>query len=520
MYLVDFKKAKKFYKLFSSIREVKQFKNIKILYKNPYLILSNLFDRDIFSSEYCINESLFHIGYRNYIIEKDLFSTFTRYNKITINIGRFFCSNNREKIKLFKKLISFYLIRNIFVHLIKIILSILDVILILIYSIFYVLIIKQFSNSKKYKESFDQIYTFTYFKSKGIKSVIYFYPNFDNKGNKLAFISNFHEYKFLFKGLIDSSFHRNIINALSIANIIIISKSLISLFSLYIWDLYLLNDFSYGKLISYLQSLKFINRKFYYLICFYCIPELINFNPSIVLVWNENQLHSKVISFGFGNILKFNKKLNIKCINYIGYPFFNNFYPHWIPSCFEINSNIWGTNKFMFINNQSLQEMRFSMKKFVNNDFIYEIAGNEINRHINNNSNIKVNSSIKNKFITLFSHANINDILIMLKYLNNNHNNLFISKPNIFIRLHPTLSKKNVIKNLINLKIYDINKFKFINRVNEPIEESIITSEYCIFSESNIINKAMMLNAKIIICKSSFIYDNPIYMSLNKKNYS
>ena len=99
MYLIDFKKAKRFYKLFSSIREVKQFKNIKILYKKPYLILSNLFDRDIFSSEFCINESLFHIGYKNFIIEKDLFSTFTRYNKLTINIGRFFCNNNKKKIK-------------------------------------------------------------------------------------------------------------------------------------------------------------------------------------------------------------------------------------------------------------------------------------------------------------------------------------------------------------------------------------------------------------------------------------
>ena len=108
----------------------------------------------------------------------------------------------------------------------------------------------------------------------------------------------------------------------------------------------------------------------------------------------------------------------------------------------------------------------------------------------------------------------------MLKYLNNNHNNLIISQPNIFIRLHPTLSKKNVIKNLINLNIYDINNFKFINKINESIEESIITSEYCIFSESNIINKAIILNAKIILCKSSFIYDNPIYMSLKMKNYS
>lgn len=518
MYLVNFKNAKRFYKLFSRKREVKQFKNIKELYKYPYLILSNLFDRDIFSSEYCINESLFHIGYKNFFIDKDLFSTFTRNNKLTIYIGRLFDHNNNERIKLLPKLISFYVIKNIFIHFLKCLLSLLDVFLILIYSVFYISIIKPFITKKDIKDHINEIYTFTYFKSKGIQSIIYFYPNFNHKDIKLGFVSNFHEYKFLIKGLIDSSFHRNIINALWITNILTIFKSARSLFCLYLWDLSLLKDFSYGKLISYFQSLKFINRKFYYLISFYSIPELINFNPNLIYVWNENQLHSKVISYGIGNFLKLNKKLNIKCINYIGYPFFYNFYPHWLPSLFELNANIWGSNNFMFINEHSLEEMRFSMEILKYNNCIFEIAGRKLNRHMNGTFDNNFKASEK-KFITLFSHANVNDILIMVKYLNNNCKSLINSKPNIFVRLHPTISKKIVIRDLIRLNVYDINKFKFINKDNESIEESIISSEYCIFSESNIINKAIMLDAKIIVCRSSFIYDNPIYMSLNRKNY-
>ena len=161
----------------------------------------------------------------------------------------------------------------------------------------------------------------------------------------------------------------------------------------------------------------------------------------------------------------------------------------------------------MFINDDSRKEMRFIMKNFQYNNFLYEIAGKELNRHAKNNFDNKINISEK-KPITLFSHANINDILIMVKYLNNNFKSLVISKPNIFIRLHPTISKKDVIRELTKLNVYDIYKFKFINKTKESIEESIISSEYCVFSESNIINKAIMLDSKIIVCRSSFIYDN------------
>ena len=74
--IVNFQKAKSVYKAFSLFRERKQFKMLKKLQYSPFLILSNLFDRDIFSSEYCINESLFYIGYKNYKIENSLLNTF------------------------------------------------------------------------------------------------------------------------------------------------------------------------------------------------------------------------------------------------------------------------------------------------------------------------------------------------------------------------------------------------------------------------------------------------------------
>ena len=78
------------------------------------------------------------------------------------------------------------------------------------------------------------------------------------------------------------------------------------------------------------------------------------------------------------------------------------------------------------------------MKNFQYNNFMKLLK--ELNRHAKNNFDNKINISEKN--LLHYFLMNINDILIMVKFLNNNFKSLVISKPNIFIRLHPTISKK------------------------------------------------------------------------------
>ena len=143
MKIINFEKANKIYKLFSEKREKKQVKMSKKLQNYPFLILSNLYDRDIFSSEYCINESLSYIGYKNYEIHNSLLVTLTRNNKISISLGRIF-SNSKNKFKEILKLISPYVFINIFAYCLKVLISLADAILIIIYYFIFLLIQKIF----------------------------------------------------------------------------------------------------------------------------------------------------------------------------------------------------------------------------------------------------------------------------------------------------------------------------------------------------------------------------------------
>ena len=100
----------------------------------------------------------------------------------------------------------------------------------------------------------------------------------------------------------------------------------------------------------------------------------------------------------------------------------------------------------------------------------------------------------------------------MLKNLKLQHFHLLKSCPFIHIRLHPTISKSNVLKLLIQQNIYNTSKLIFIDN-SETIDSTILSSKYCIFSESNILNRAISLKAKIIVFKGSFLYDPPMYNS-------
>ena len=170
------------------------------------------------------------------------------------------------------------------------------------------------------------------------------------------------------------------------------------MFLLYIFDLSLLNDFSYGKLLSFINSLKFINRKFYYLLCFYSVKELIELYPTSFYLWTENQLHTKSISYAINQYISSHKKLKIKFINYIGYPFFSNYYPHLLPTYFELKSKFFASDIFMFTNNQSLYEMKNCLDK-LNIKIIYEIASKRFDRYYQNQN--KENRNNKKKIVNL-----------------------------------------------------------------------------------------------------------------------
>ena len=99
----------------------------------------------------------------------------------------------------------------------------------------------------------------------------------------------------------------------------------------------------------------------------------------------------------------------------------------------------------------------------------------------------------------------------MVKILLLKKRQLIINSEIIYVRLHPTLSKYQVRSVLKKIKFPFLEKIVFISSNNETIDQTILSSIYCVFADSNLINKSLKLNSKTIVVKSSFLYQPPIY---------
>ena len=70
----------------------------------------------------------------------------------------------------------------------------------------------------------------------------------------------------------------------------------------------------------------------------------------------------------------------------------------------------------------------------------------------------------------------------------------------IFIRLHPTLNKKEALRSLKEINEIPENvKYEFIDHKEESLSESIDYSLYCIFGQSSYFNLALELKAKTLL---------------------
>ena len=213
------------------------------------------------------------------------------------------------------------------------------------------------------------------------------------------------------------------------------------------------------------------------------------------------------------------KNIKTKCLSFIGYPYFSNFHPHLEPSYFELDNNVWGLNEFIVTNIESLNELKSSIIKKGFFNFKISISRSGLNRHPKiNKKKYKNKEKFKSRKLTLFSHSSINDFINMVTFLNLHKEKISIlSEDKIFLRLHPSLPQERVSQLIRKLNIFDINQFRFIDPKTEDIAISIYKSQNCIFSDSNVINKALSLDAKVIVFKVSFFFDPPIY-KINKNN--
>ena len=117
--------AKYIYKVLCRRRQIDQFK-IKYKYrKNHLILLSNIFERDIFSFEICNLQTAFLIGKIDFKISTDIFETFNNQQKFAYEIGNSIFSN--------KKKLSFYLLKNSLKNFVKWLILFLSHLLTLLY---------------------------------------------------------------------------------------------------------------------------------------------------------------------------------------------------------------------------------------------------------------------------------------------------------------------------------------------------------------------------------------------------
>mgnify|MGYP001217029151 CR=1 FL=1 len=224
------------------------------------------------------------------------------------------------------------------------------------------------------------------------------------------------------------------------------------------------------------------------------------------------------MSLSINEIKNFKKKERIKIYNYIGSLFSQDYYPYLRPSELELKYKIWGENNFLMQDKESKEEIINLLKKF-NVNYKVQVANDNIKRLNINNYNLekKLNNKSHKRHITLFSHANPNELyLILIRLYENFLSKLkFDGKLEIFIRLHPLCSRYQAISQIDKFRLKTSNYsfiFLFIENDKEAITDSMLSSEFCVFGESSYINIALKLGLKVIGIRTSFFYNPPIYV--------
>ncbi len=518
---IGFNKANSMFKYLVKYRaKLHEYKEKEII-KSPFLLLSNLFERNIFSNESCSLDTLFLFGKLNKQLEDDFYISLTTDQRIAFSIGRLFGFNYEFKFSTVGiKNVALFLIRAI-KTIISFGISLADAILIITLCFSYTC----FSSRRKCRNSLlsnrqiDELYSIHYWSSKKSKSPMHYYPDFGEVERKIAYVSTFFQYRFIFKGLLDALPEKNIVTALDFVDISMLIKSLKALIRLYIFDFSILKKISFGRLVANIDSLKLMNARLYSLLSYYSSEDIINrFKPDSIYLWGENQLATKAVSLGLGkSILQSRYKEKIKLFTFFGYPYNRKHFPHLTPSLFELRHNVWASNNFMFLDKSSENEMRVALEKYEPVVNYFEPRAT-LNRYLHSTSDQKLTDvESSDRVLTFFSDSSLHDLITMLFrfYSNSRIKNSHMIDINTisYIRLHPSLNPLNVRKSIHSISKqsnFFLPHFQYIDNTKENVSISITRSRVCVFSNSSIVNQAIDQGKEVIAIKTSFMYDPPI----------
>ena len=125
--------------------------------------------------------------------------------------------------------------------------------------------------------------------------------------------------------------------------------------------------------------------------------------------------------------------------------------------------------------------------------------------------------------ITIFTHDSYWDMIACILSIFNRNNKcqnpteLVNQTKVIYIRLHPSLNKKDALKQLLYISEIPKNiKFKFIDNKLESISLSIKKTLYSYFGNSSYINLALSLQSNVIAVNT--IHTNKISINSRRLN--
>ena len=507
------------YKILCRYEEIRKLALVNRIIKNRYLLLSNIFERNIFGNEYKQLDSIFFLGLNNFELTKKFYITLSSNQKLAYRLGKIVKGHEFIKINFLN-----LIIRNSFIYFLRILKSFLDI-LFLIMLLFFYLLTKR-SNKSQNIHNFSELYTVVY--SKKIANerniITYFYPDFEERISKSAFITDYDGYRFIFRGILDSSKIKNVLTILDIIYPKDILRSFLNLIDIYILESFNKSIFKYGSIFSLINSLQNINRRYFSLLIYNASKRLIKNNtPLNIFLWGEGLSCDKAFAISINHFLQKNNLHSIKLFSYIATPISINYYPHYLPSNFDLDYGIWSKNILVF-DADSLKEMKLFLKnKNINKNIKIDIIRKGMNRFrvIDiDRFNIEVDRNI-----TFFTHGSKKDLFLMLvSFYTNIYLNPIYQKylDLVYFRLHPLLNSKDLDLQIINLQ--KLFNFKFPEYISIPIQKekmqfSLFNTQYCFFGESTYINYAIKNNKKVFHTRTSFLFRSPIHSHLiNESN--
>ncbi len=517
---IGFHEANKVFKILVRKRDLYQRNKTRNISRHPYLFLSNIFERNIFSNESCSIDTAFLLGRSSRKLDEALYLSFKPDQKLAFLIGKLCEKKIMTQLDLLRSDDFIFLFKRFLGLLYNFALSLSDTLAILCYCLFEICSpIK--SRSRKFllgKTTMAELYSIYYWRTKRSKSPDHYYPDFHEAKNRIAYIVTFFQYRSIFKGLLDASSEENIFTALDYIDLRSLLASLRSLIHLYWFDLISLSSLSYGRILGNIDSLKIINLRFYSLLTYFICDNMIKITkPNSIYLWSENQTGIKAFSVGLSQRLLLREYSKVDLISYFGYPYNRRHFPHLTPSFFEMEHKVWGDNNFMFVDQAAEKEMHMALSGSgltVN----YLRPRKSLNRYVSKSLDPSLCLEYaEDRRLTFFSDSNLHDLLVMLFRFYSSaeirQNYDFSRLDNLYFRLHPSLNPL-VVNNKIHLMCSRINlqipEIRFIDNVNETVFLSIHRSTTCVFSNSSIINQALEQRKDVVAVKTSFMYDPPI----------